>query len=81
MHTSTLTYKHRPRVILSKPRDEKHLRGSIYLGDLTQEWNVGQPYRRSNNDYGIFTPHAAPGYDHTFKRKIEEHERQMAGDA
>jgi hypothetical protein len=30
--------------------------GSIYLGDLTQEWNVGAPYRRSYESYGSFSP-------------------------
>ena len=24
----------------------------IYLGDLTQEWNIGEPYRRTHSTYG-----------------------------
>eukprot|EP00286_Rhodomonas_abbreviata_P009294 CAMPEP_0181325578 /NCGR_PEP_ID=MMETSP1101-20121128/21009_1 /TAXON_ID=46948 /ORGANISM="Rhodomonas abbreviata, Strain Caron Lab Isolate" /LENGTH=388 /DNA_ID=CAMNT_0023433913 /DNA_START=192 /DNA_END=1355 /DNA_ORIENTATION=- len=36
-------------------------RGSqIYLGDLTQEWNLGTPYRCTNGDYGQWTPQADP---------------------
>eukprot|EP00285_Hemiselmis_virescens_P012701 CAMPEP_0173394858 /NCGR_PEP_ID=MMETSP1356-20130122/29659_1 /TAXON_ID=77927 ORGANISM="Hemiselmis virescens, Strain PCC157" /NCGR_SAMPLE_ID=MMETSP1356 /ASSEMBLY_ACC=CAM_ASM_000847 /LENGTH=418 /DNA_ID=CAMNT_0014353391 /DNA_START=193 /DNA_END=1449 /DNA_ORIENTATION=+ len=52
--------RYRPRIELSKPRKEKHLRGSIYMGDLTQEWNQGDPYWRTNHDYGCFTPQARP---------------------
>ena len=30
--------------------------GTIYLGDLTQEWNVGKPYRRTHDEYGAWSP-------------------------
>jgi len=33
--------------------------GKIYLGDLTQEWNLGQPYKRSQQTYGEWSPVAA----------------------
>jgi hypothetical protein len=36
------------------------------------------PYSRTNHDYGIFTPQAEANFDHTFKRKIEQHEAEMA---
>lgn len=28
----------------------------IYLGDLTQEWNVGHPYKTSQESYGAWSP-------------------------
>mmetsp|Transcript_11917 Transcript_11917/g.27747 ORF Transcript_11917/g.27747 Transcript_11917/m.27747 type:complete len:420 (+) Transcript_11917:169-1428(+) len=65
--------RYRPRIELSKPRNEKHLRGSIYIGDLTQEWNVGDPYWRTNHDYGCFTPQARPkGPDHDPEKIVQQ---------
>jgi hypothetical protein len=31
--------------------------GTIYLGDLTQEWNVGAPYQRSSEAHGQWVAH------------------------
>lgn len=30
--------------------------GTIYLGDLTQEWNIGKPYQRTYDEYGAWSP-------------------------
>jgi hypothetical protein len=29
--------------------------GKIYLGDLSQEWNVGKPYRKASEEYGAWS--------------------------
>jgi len=30
--------------------------GTMYLGDLTQEWNIGHPYKTSQESYGEWSP-------------------------
>jgi len=51
--------RHAPEQFKGDPHIEHRpdARGStIYLGDLTQEWNLGTPYRCTNADYGLWSP-------------------------